>query len=99
MPTKILFEAIALKKCVDAVYNRMAVRLAPHILYTKHGEVYLDAVTVTREGRPPREVKVGAFKVSGLTGLALADDTFQTQAVFNPADGKYEGVTLFAVEP
>ena len=54
MDNKSIFEAIVLRKCIDATYNRAAVKLAPHIMYTKHGELFLDAVTVERDGRPPR---------------------------------------------
>src|SRR3546814_14557697 len=90
MPTKILLEAIARKNCVEAVYNRSAVKLAPHILYTRHGEIYLDAVTMAREGKPPREVKIGSFKVTGLSEVALAPDGFRTQPVFEPEPERYE---------
>ena len=31
-----MLEAIARRRCLEAVYNRMNVRLAPHILYTRH---------------------------------------------------------------
>jgi hypothetical protein len=96
--SKILLEAIALKKCVEATYNRMVVKLAPHILYTRHGELYVDAVTVERDGKPPREIKLGTFKLSGLNSPGLVSRTFNAEPVFNPADDKYAGVTLFAVE-
>jgi hypothetical protein len=94
---RILLEAIARGTCVEAVYNRMKVILAPHILYTRHEELYVDAVTLERDGLPPREVKLGAFKVSGLHALTLVDRPFEPQPVFDPAESKYEGVTLFAV--
>lgn len=96
---KILLEAIALKKCVEATYNRMAIKLAPHILYTRHGELYVDAVTVEREGKPPREIKLGTFKLAGLKIAGIVSRTFSIEPMFNPADQKYAGVTLFAVEP
>ena len=64
-----VFEAIALKKCVAATYNHSAVTLAPHILYTRHDELYVDAVTLERDGRPPRERKLGTFKLTGLRGM------------------------------
>jgi hypothetical protein len=96
--SKILLEAIALRTCVEATYNRMRMRLAPHILYTRHDELYLDAVPLQRDGRPAREVKLGTFKLAGLKELALAAQRFQRAPVFDPADGRYEGVTLFAVE-
>ena len=95
---KLLFEAIATKKCVGAVYNRSSIKLAPHILYTRHDELYLDAVTVERDAQPPRELKVGTFKIAGLTELTLTDVPFRTAQLFNPDDPKYAGVSLFAVE-
>src|SRR3546814_2144408 len=51
------FEAIALQKCLMATYNKMVVKLAPHILYTRHDEMFIDAVTIERDGRPPRELR------------------------------------------
>lgn len=98
MDTRLLFEAIALRKCVDAVYNRMAVTLAPHILYTRHDEIYVDAVTIERDGQPPREPKLGAFKLTGLKDLALGTRVFAPNPLFNPREPKYDGVTLFVVE-
>jgi hypothetical protein len=99
MSNKLLFEAIALKKCIEATYNRTVMRLAPHILYTRHGEVYLDAVALLKEGRAPREIKLGTFKVAGLNELLLTEEPFDALHVFEPEAEKYEGVTLFAIEP
>jgi len=98
-PSRILLEAIARKKCVAATYNRMAVKLAPHILYTRHDDLFVDAVTVERDGQPPREVKLGTFKLAGLTGLDFDNREFQPEPIFDPEAPKYAGVTLFAVEP
>ncbi|PZU09049.1 WYL domain-containing protein [Sphingomonas sp.] len=94
----LVLQAIALKQCVEATYNRTKVRLAPHILYTRHDELYLDAVTVERDGQPPREVKLGTFKLTGLQELAVADRPFEPDSIFDPRNEKYQGVTLFAVE-
>ena len=93
----IILEAIALNRCITASYNRMQITLAPHILYTKHGELYVDAVTMIRDGQIPREVKLGAFKVTGLKDLTPNEQQFSRAAVYNPSDEKYAGVTLFAV--
>jgi hypothetical protein len=98
MQNKLILEAIALQKPVHAVYNKVPVRLAPHILYTRHGELYVDAVTIERDGRPPRETKIGTFKVSGLKDMSLVEQRFEPEPTFDPSDAKYEGVTLFAVE-
>jgi hypothetical protein len=95
---KLFFEAIALRKCIAASYNRTTVTLAPYILYTRHDELFVDAITVEREGRPPKETKLGTFKLAGLKEVALAGRSFEPHPMFNPRDDKYDGVTLFAVE-
>ena len=95
----IVFEAIALKKALVATYNRQQAVFAPHILYTRHDELYVDAVVLEREGQPPRETKLGTFKLTGLKDMALAEGrTFARQSVYDPSAAKYEGVTLFAIE-
>ena len=98
-PTEI-FEAIALQKCLKVTYNKMVVTLAPHILYTRHDEMYIDAVTTDRAGRPPRELQLGTFTLAGLSDLQVLDDTFEAMyGLYNDGDDKYKGVTLFAVAP
>ena len=96
--SKLVLEAIALRRCLEATYNRMVVKLAPHILYTRHGELYVDAVTVERDGRPPKETKLGTFKLAGLDVGGLVDTVFEPFAGFSAADEKYRDVTLLAVE-
>ena len=78
----------------------MVVTLAPHILYTRHDEMYIDAVTTDRDGRPPRELKLGTFKLAGLSDIQVLDETFEAMyGLYNDGDDKYKGVTLFAVAP
>ncbi len=51
-PVPTMFEAIVRQMTVTATYNKGAVTIAPHILYTRHGEIYVDATTVERDGKP-----------------------------------------------
>ena len=97
--TPIIFEAIVRKLAVAATYNRMDVTLAPHVLYTRHNELYVDAVTLDRDGRPPREIKLGTFKLAGLQPLRITARRFEVNALFQPGDPRYAGVTLMAAEP
>lgn len=94
----IVFEAIVKQQAIAAVYNRGSVTLAPHILYTKHGEIYLDALTLERDGQPPKEAKIGAFKLAGLSALRITPRRFEPSELFVPGEPRYEGVTLLAVE-
>ncbi len=49
-PVPTIFEAIVRKRCVVATYNRVTMTLAPHVIYTKHGDLFIDAVA-HRKGR------------------------------------------------
>jgi hypothetical protein len=95
--TPILLEAIALKTCVTATYNGGTVTLAPHILYHRHEALFVDAITVERDNRPPREAKLGTFRLAGLRDLELADRPFEPARSFDPGDPKYGSAALFAV--
>src|SRR6478735_7898801 len=97
-PVPTMFEAIVRLITVSATYNRGSVTIAPHILYTRHGEMYVDAVTVDRDGKPPREVKIGTFKLDGLKDVRLAGKSFVPNTLFEPTDEKYAGNSLMAVE-
>lgn len=94
---QLLLEAIALKKCITLVYNNVPMKLAPHVLYSKHNAVFTDAVILEKHGVARRDKKLGAFHLSGLNELQLTDQSFEIDAVFQPTAEKYAGVTLFMV--
>lgn len=94
---RILLEAIALKKCVIATYNRVEMKLAPYVLYKRNDALYVDAVPLEKAGLPPRFEKLGAFHLAGLNDVALADQVFEPGALYDPATEKYQGKTIFAV--
>jgi hypothetical protein len=95
----VILEGIVRKKCVAATYNRMAVILAPHVLFTKNDALYVGAVTIERDGQPPREPKLGLFKLDGLVGLRLDERDFAISNVYEPADERFVASALMAVEP
>ncbi len=97
-PVPTMFEAIVRQLAVTATYNKGSVTIAPHILYTRHGEIYVDAITVERDGKPPREEKLGTFKLDGLGDPTLTERGFAPHPLFEPEAEKYAGVTLMAVE-
>lgn len=94
----IVLEAIVKQFAVAATYNLAEVTLAPHILYTRHGDLHVDAITLERDGKPPKEVKIGTFKLSGLGALRVTPRHFTPSALFNPSEPRYDDATLMAVE-
>lgn len=97
-PIPTIFEAIVRKRCLLATYNRDTAMIAPHIVYTRHDELFIDAVVVERSGRPPREPKVGTYKLAGLSDLRIVDRPFQPSPLFEPQSAKYAGNALVAVD-
>ena len=81
-PEEIISLAIRKKVCVTAHYNRVAVTLAPHSLFTRHDDLFLRAVTLDHDGRKPREAKLGTFKVKGLSEVAMTRKLFSAGTVF-----------------
>ena len=96
--TPVFLEAIVKQQAVAATYNRVEMTFAPHILYTKHGDLHVDAVTIERDGQPPREVKLGVFKLAGLSAVRITPRRFDVSPLFDPALERYEGETLIAVQ-
>lgn len=93
----ILRTAMAMKVCVAAVYNRTSMRMAPHILYTRHDEPFVDGVVLERDGNPPRELKLGSFKLAGLSDVRLTAIPFTPMALFDMATPRYAGTTLHTI--
>mgnify|MGYP004540417995 CR=1 FL=1 len=85
----LVFEAIVKQMCLAASYNRGEVVLAPHVVYSKHDELYIDATTLERDGKPPKEEKLGTFKLSGLVSPRVTPRRFTRSELFDPADPKY----------
>ncbi|WP_230770873.1 MULTISPECIES: hypothetical protein [unclassified Sphingomonas] len=81
--------ALMQKICISVRYNNMDMLLAPHMLWTRHGDLHVDAVTVERAGSAPKVTKLGTFKLLGLGNVALTSRTFVPQTDFNSADPKY----------
>lgn len=97
-PAPTLFEAIVARRCLEATYNGGQVVLSPHVAFVRHGEIYVGAATVERDGKPPREEKIGIFKLDGLVGLRMSGRGFAPSPVFDPRDERFAGGALVAVE-
>jgi hypothetical protein len=93
-PEEVLRNAMATRTCITAAYNGGRVKLAPYILYRRDDALFADAHTIERDGRPPREPKLGAFRLAGLTDLAATRDPFTPLLEIDLADERYAGGIL-----
>lgn len=97
-PEDVVRRAMIRKMCVLASYNRSEIRLAPHILYTRHDDLFVDGQVMERDGRPPREIKIGTFKLAGLSEVRPSTAPFEPLPSFDPEASSYQGVTMQAVQ-
>jgi hypothetical protein len=90
-PSGLIRDAMAGGHCISAVYNGVGITLAPHILYVVRGDLFLDAVVVVRDGRPPKMVKLGVFKLAGLSEVASTSRPLAPRLPLDPTNPKYLG--------
>lgn len=70
-------EAVARSRTVTGRYNGEIMHLAPHLIYERHGDLYVGALNLDKNWRSPEERKLGHFKLSGLDMVELSDDAFE----------------------
>ena len=58
----------------------------------------IDAVAVERDGKPPREAKIGTYRLTGMNDIAITDRAFFAIEGFDPGAPLYQGETLLAVD-
>jgi hypothetical protein len=95
--SKPILEAIAAKRFLEITYNKMRMKVAPHVLYTRHGDLFLDAVPAERDGKSLVDPRLSTFKLAGLEIVQILTTTFVPFPGFDAASEKYAETTPFAV--
>jgi hypothetical protein len=92
-----LMEAIARKLTVSTRYNGEALKLAPHLLFERHGDLFVGALNMSRNWRAGDERKLGHFKLNGLGMTELMDETFIPLPSSLTVAPRSEDVVIFAI--
>lgn len=92
-----LMEAIARQQIVVTRYNGEQVRLAPHLLYERHGDLFVAALNLSKNWRDDDERRLGQFKLAGLGGIRLLDETFDPLPSYQAAPPRGSDTLLLAV--
>ena len=96
-PRLVLFEAIARKRAVTAQYNGVQMRLAPHILFERRGDLFISALNLTKNWRSGDEKHHGHFKLDGLGETTLTEDGFDPLPSFEPAAPQPDDTLVLAI--
>jgi len=95
----VIAEAIGNRRCITAVYNRAQMVVAPHVLYTRHDELFVDGVTLEQDSRKPRMTKISTYKLSGLTMVTPTRRLFAVLPEFTLDNPKYEDIKTNVAPP
>ncbi|MFP5396251.1 MAG: hypothetical protein ACLGHF_08830 [Alphaproteobacteria bacterium] len=92
-----LLEAITRRILVEAQYNGATIRLAPHLMFERHGDLFVAALNLGKSWRSDEEPRLGQFKLAGLTSCTLTGEGFSPLPGFEPALPRAEDVLVLAV--
>ena len=92
-----LMEAIARRQVILALYNGKEVKLAPHLLFERHGDLFVTALNMSKAWRSEEEMRLGQFKLAGLGSAELLDESFEPLPSFEPAAPRADDTVILAV--
>jgi hypothetical protein len=92
-----LMEAIARKRTVCARYNGNSMKLAPHLLFERRGDLFVSALNMSKKWRSEDERRLGHFKLDGLAATELNDETFDPLPSFEATVPSSEDTLVLAV--
>jgi len=92
-----LIEAIALRRVITATYNGCGMKLAPHQLFNRHGELFVSAFNTEKNWRADDERRLGYFKLEGLSNVTTTNDSFDPLPSFDGTVPRGGDKQLFSV--
>lgn len=92
-----ILEGIARRLLLTARYNGQLLSLAPHALITRHGELFLRALNLSKNWRDDEERRLGHFKVAGLAGVMVTEESFDVLDTGEPLLTRPEDDLVLAI--
>lgn len=92
-----LMEAIARKQTVEARYNGDIIKLAPHVLFERHGDLFVSALNMSKAWRSDEERRLGQFKLAGLGSTELLDESFEPLPTYEPTVPRADDALILAI--
>ena len=90
-------EAIARKHVIVARYNGEMVKLAPHLLFERRGDLFTSALNMGKTWRADDERRLGLFKLAGLGAVELLDERFDPLPQFEAQAPRADDTLILAV--
>ena len=93
----VLMEAIARRRLVAAIYNGQRIELAPHLLFERHGDLFVSALNLGKAWRSEDERRLGQFKLAGLSAAEVLEQEFEPLPGFTPDEPREGDTILLAI--
>jgi hypothetical protein len=90
-------EAIARKRLIVAEYNGSQLHLAPHQLFTRHGELFVSAFNTGKNWRDEGEFRLGHYKLEGLSNVSVTESSFEPLQTYDGTLPRAGDQQLFAI--
>jgi hypothetical protein len=90
-------EAIARKRTVAARYNRDNIKLAPHLLFERRGDLFVSALNMSKNWRPDDVPRLGQFKLAGLMAAELLDESFDPLPSYDTATPRSDDTLVLTI--
>jgi hypothetical protein len=92
-----LREAIARKRAVAARYNGNLIKLAPHLLFERRGDLFVSALNLSKNWPADAERRLGQFKLAGLIGTELLEESFDPFPSFQASAPRADDTLILAI--
>ncbi len=92
-----LMEAIARQRTIAVRYNGERFKLAPHLLFERHGDLFVSALNLSKNWRDQDERWLGQFKLAGLGAGELLDETFDPMPSYHAEAPRAEDSLVMAI--
>ena len=92
-----LIEAIARRQAVTARYNGALLKLAPHLIFERHGELYACALNLSKGWQSDDERRLGQFKLAGLSAAELLDEEFDPLPAFDGLPPRADDIAVLKI--
>jgi hypothetical protein len=92
-----VIEAIARQRTVTARYNGEFIKLAPHLLFERRGDLFVSALNMSKGWRADDERRLGQFKLAGLVATELLDEGFDPLPSYQAAAPRSDDTIILTI--
>lgn len=92
-----MIEAIARQLVVTASYNGNVMKLAPHQMFERRGDLFVSALNMSKNWRSTDDYRLGHFKLDGLNAAELIEEEFAPLPSYEPTPPLPEDILILSV--